>query len=348
MSESTRKLIILISKAGLVVILTGIFLAISGDFFARYTPWQKYMNPRQCLLWRGHFDGTQHVMIGDSAFCSYYIDSPDKTIWARVETLVNQEIFPGALDGCMPADFLSQTRLVAASWPAGTTVFVDIVPTRFLYSKLPEPADGNYDDKFGRLVLNYDLRDKPAKFLKNAAKYYIKKSSFFLWNDTALKTFTDGMYRPSVYYKRGMHFNRIWSRSGDFAIERFQTFEKNAMPDKGLKSFNWALQIHTMLAQKGLRAVFVLTPLNKDLVWAYTSPDSARFLIGYLDYAHNEFKSFLTINRMTSIDLYGAADRNEFADLVHTNEKGDDTIARAMAVWIKNNPYQATLSQISH
>jgi lysophospholipase L1-like esterase len=145
-----------------------------------------------------------------------------------------------------------------------------------------------------------------------------------------------------------MHFNRIWSRSGDFAIERFQTFEKNAMPDKGLKSFNWALQIHTMLAQKGLRAVFVLTPLNKDLVWAYTSPDSARFLIGYLDYAHNEFKSFLTINRMTSIDLYGAADRNEFADLVHTNEKGDDTIARAMAVWIKNNPYQATLSQISH
>jgi hypothetical protein len=335
MTESSKKLAILIAKIGLVVASTIIILKVSGELFARYTPWQKYMDPRQCLLWDGHSNGSNYVMIGDSEFGSFYVDSPDKTIWQRFKFHSWQNIFPGSLSGSKPLDMMKAAKLISYSWPKGTTVFIDVIPTRFLYFRMDEPDEGNYDYHFRRLIPPGDFKNNPLKFAKDAANYLIGKVSFLLWNDTALKNFIDGMFDTPIYYKTNEHFNRLWNRDGDFARKRFKKFEQYVVIDKGLKSFNWTLQLHRELAQKGLRAVFVITPLNKELVRSYSILNPADSLINYFDQAHRELVNFMNSSGMNSIDLYNSVGGGDFADMVHTNEHGDEIIAQAMAKEIK-------------
>jgi len=60
------------------------------------TPWRRYQDPRARILWDGAFDGSRLVLLGDSLFCSFYVDSPQETLWARLEARTGQRVFPGA------------------------------------------------------------------------------------------------------------------------------------------------------------------------------------------------------------------------------------------------------------
>jgi hypothetical protein len=339
--KQMRNLLTLACKTVLIFAYAGIILQISAYYFTKYTSWETFMDPRKCLLWRGHFDGTRYVMIGDSAFCSYYVDSPNGTIWARVEALTNDKVFPGALDGARPADFVNQARLIAASWPQRATVFSNLTPTKLLNSKLPEAADGNYDEQFKWLIPNNKVwGQNPFDKLY----YFAGKTSFFLLNDNALKSLIDGIFAPPAYYRR----NRVWNRSGDFAIKRFRLFEKNIILQNNddLRSVDWMPQVRNILMHKGIRAVFVLTPLNKKLISTYAASNRAHNLVNQIDIAHNKFRSFVRMNKLDLIDLYDDGKTDEFADMVHTNENGDNRIAQMIAAWIKGNKNIAPAAKI--
>lgn len=338
MTEPSRKLILIAYKAGLAIVLTCLLLNVLGSLFANYTAWQKYMDPRKRLLWGGYYDGSKFVMLGDSEFCSYYVDSPEKTIWSRTQSKINEKVFLGALDGSKPADILTQGRIISTLWPNNSTVFINIIPSRFLCSSLPEPDDGNYDYTFGRHMVVNDFNDNYIKHIKNTISYCVGKASFFFYNETALKTFVDGIQNRPVYYKEGVHYNRIWYKEKDgFAYNRFQKFENNIVLSKGFKSFDWINKLNIELGKKRIKAVFVLTPLNAELIRKYARPDSANTLIGHFDQAHNEVRKYLLKNKLSIIDLYDAAGKDDFADMLHTNEQGDEIIANALSIWIKEN-----------
>ncbi|MFA7060550.1 MAG: hypothetical protein WC156_07010 [Pedobacter sp.] len=338
MTESSKKLLSFIAKIGLVLILTISILKISGELIERYTPWQKYMDPRERLLWNGHYNGTKYVLFGDSEFSSMYVDSPDKTIWERFKFYSDQDIFPGALVGSKREDFISAAKIIAASWPAGTTIFINIVPGRFFPTRLPQPVGGNYDYKFRRLILTCNFSDDPAKYIKNIAHCFIGKLSFLFKYDNVCKNLIAGLSTPPVYFKINERFNRIWNCDGDFALNSYKKLEENALPDKRIKSFPLIDQLQSKFSGKGYRIVFVLTPLNRDLILSYGSEKSALTIFNCFDQIHQDIKSYLASRGILSIDLYNACDSECFADMNHTNEHGDEIVAKALAEWIMSNP----------
>jgi hypothetical protein len=337
-TEASRIPLKIAYKVGLAVLLTLTLVNVLGGLFAYYAPWQKYMDPRKRILWDGHYDGSKVVMIGDSEFCSFYVDSSDKTIWSRTQSKINEKVFPGALDGCKSADLLNQGRIISSLWPKNTTVFIDIIPSRFISSLLPEPVEGNYEYVFRRHMVLSNSNDNKIKYLKNKIINYIGETSFFLYNETALKTFVDGLQHQTIYYKEGLHFNRIWYNEKDgLAYDRFRKFENNIVQSKGFGSFDWVTKLDSEFRSKGIRAVFVLTPLNKDLIRKYAQPGSGDAMIRYFNQAHNEIFKYTSKNKLSTIDLYNAADKDSFADMLHTNEQGDEIIANALALWITEN-----------
>jgi hypothetical protein len=97
---------------------------------------------------------------------------------------------------------LKAAQLIDASWPAGTIVFIDILPTRFLYSRLPEAEGGNYEDQFRRSGVSGTMRDDPVKCVNASAEYYLSRCSFFLSPGNPVKALVDGIYRPPIYYRQ--------------------------------------------------------------------------------------------------------------------------------------------------
>ena len=88
--------------------------------------------PRARILWDGAFDGTRVVLLGGSEFASIYVDRRPDRLCARLEAYTGQRVFPGALNGARPPDVLAGAVHVSREWPAGTTVFISLAPTRFV------------------------------------------------------------------------------------------------------------------------------------------------------------------------------------------------------------------------
>lgn len=335
MTDPAKSLPIFIAKMFLVIILTCFILMISGELFARFTPWQKYMDPRQRILW-DNIDA-KYVLLGDSVFCSYYVNSPDRTIWGRVKYHSGHNMFPASLNGAKTDDILNATKILSRSLQTDSIVFIDIIPTRFTYTNLVEPVVGNYNYSLRRLTNDLSDTKNTLMYLKNNADYYLAKISFLFRNKEALKNLITGIDTPPKYYNTDPHYNRVWNKDGDFAAKRFETFRQNAIYYKGLKPFAWTLILHKQLSERGIKAVFVLTPLNKDLIHTLTSKTNDSELVTFLDKSHSEFSNFMAKNGMHSIDLYNSANSNEFADMIHTNEQGDDRIALSIVNWIRQH-----------
>ncbi|WP_160295294.1 hypothetical protein [Geobacter sp. OR-1] len=301
------------------------------------------MDPRKKMIWDGKYDGSKYVIMGDSEFCSYYVNSPEKTIWAILETAVNQKVYPGALDACKPPDLLTQGDIIASSWPSGSTIFVNIVPTRFAYSKLPEPEAGNYDYAFRRIKLQKRDQRFNLKCLKNVLNYYIGETSFFFRNETALKSSVDAIHKQPVFFNKGIHCNRAWATELDeFALKRYEKFENNVVMTKGHKSFDWISKLNEIMSIKGIKLVVVITPLNKPLINKFAKVKSADSILHYFNYLHDATINYLVSNNIEYIDLYSAVDENSFADMIHTNERGEELIAKSLTKWINKNAINNT------
>ncbi|UPU36067.1 hypothetical protein M1B72_21945 [Geomonas paludis] len=296
------------------------------------------MDPRKRMAWDGKYDGSRYVLIGDSAFCSYYVDRPEKTIWARLQEAVGEKVYPGALDGSKPADFLRQGDLISSSWSPGTTVFLNIIPTRFVQSALPEPHDGNYGPVFERMVPPGKEQRVDLQYLHNMLSFYLGKLSFFFREETALKATVDAVHEQPAFFKTGNLYNRNWATESDgFALNRFKTFETNVILARGHKSLEWIGGLRDRLSRGGMKLVVVLTPCNRPLVRSFAKDKSADAILGYLDQVHEATANYLAHNDIDYIDLYSAAGADDFADMLHTNERGDEVIAKELARWIKDN-----------
>lgn len=303
----------------------GVALWGAGVAFDRLVPWRDYQDPRARLLWDGDYDGSPIVLIGDSEFSSYYVDSPAQTLWARLEAMRRVRVFPAALNGAKPDDMLAVARHVARAWPASTVVYADVPPTRFVVTRVEEPPLGNYPDALMRRHGIPPAGAGPLQQLE-AAVYRTAVRPFFLVRN---REFLGNIVDRPEHFGRYAHHHRVWSADERFARDRFTMFERNAVLDARPRPFDWLAELSAILSAANLRPTLVFTPPNEALIDAYAT-EPAR-LKEHLRQIQEAAIRYAREHGVDLIDLTGAIPSECFADLVHTNVCGDDIIARRMA-----------------
>src|SRR3990172_11072824 len=134
---------------GCLALAAAVYLTLlaAGALFRGATAWRETGNPGERLRWAER--GVEKVVVrGDSGFSSYYGGREDQTLWRQVEARLGAPVFPAVLDGGGPSDFVRSAQTVAASFPAGSTAFIDVLPSRFLWTNAPENLEGNWSDAF--------------------------------------------------------------------------------------------------------------------------------------------------------------------------------------------------------
>jgi hypothetical protein len=308
---------------GLAVLLRGVDILVTS-----MTPWRSYHDPRARMVWDGEYDGTRLVLLGDSLFCSFYVDSLDDTLWARLEARTGQRVFPGALNGATPSDILAAAVRVSREWPTDTTVFIDVSPTRFVVTRLEDPPMGNYPDTF---FTQYGIdveNDGVARQLQGQFYQWLKPF-FAVRTRSSLANMVD----RRDYRKPFGHF--VWSKS-EYAMTRFALFERNLMLGARPQPLRWLRDMQKQLEDARMYPVFVLTPLNEALVRRFARVHSSESLLTYLGGIGVSVRQYLNENGAAFIDLSESLPADCFADLVHTNTCGDDLIAAGLADWLNH------------
>ena len=312
-------------------------LFVTGQVIEHKLDWRSVQDPRKRLLWDSKYDGSRIVMLGDSEFSSFGVDTPDKMLGSQLASFTGQKVFPGALDGAKGADILAATRCVAEQWPKGTVVFVDIVPSRFFFTE----TDANYKSAFENIV-----RTPSANFgdqVRNVLVFPIINRLFVFHNAEAVNTYLLHLSykiagRPEApFFRNDISRNRVWDRDGDFALNRYQLFEENFGKGKPSLAFDFIKELMHIGKNQGVEVVFVLTPLNVELVKRYAKRVPAQAVLQRFDDTHTGLVTFLNGATCPYLDLYSAVPSEGFADLIHTNEKGDGIIARQMADWFADH-----------
>lgn len=297
----------------------------AGVAFDRFVPWRSYQDPRARLLWDGDYDGSPIVLLGDSEFSSYYVDSPAQTLWARLADVAGVRVFPAALNGAKPDDMLAAARHIAQAWPAGTVVYTDVPPTRFVVTRAEEPPLGNYPDA---LMRRHGLAPAGAGPLQQleAAVYRTAVRPFFLVRN---REYLGNILDRPEHFGRYAHHHRVWNEDERFARGRFTMFERNVVLDAPPRPFDWLLELNQILRDADFRPALVFTPPNEGLIDAY-AVDATR-LKDSLRQTQDAAMRYAREHGIDVIDLTGAIPSECFADLVHTNVCGDDIIARRIA-----------------
>lgn len=276
---------------------------------------QKRCEPRSSLLNRNNLENYSFALIGDSAFCSYYVSNYSGTIWKRFESITGEKCFPGALDGAQKGDIVNAAKYISQKLPANSTVFVDIIPTRFMASDRIERD--NYKYQFANLFreedfvvykyFNYFDLDYPA---------YMRKYLTHKKNDL-----------------HSTHYNRVWNIDGDFAKNRFDLLN-SLIKVTSAKDMHWLEEIASLLRNKKINVVFIMTPINKKQIYAYSDKQKADQMYFGFKEIHDKTKAYLNRINAPNIDLFESVPENCFADLMHTNACGDEIIAQKMAAWL--------------
>ena len=296
--------------------------------------WRTSLDPRARLLWDSHYDGSSIVLLGDSSFASYYVDAPEDTLWSRLSAYSGKKVFPAALNGALPGDFVSAARRIAAIWPPGTSVFIGIQPLRrFDPGSRSLPETTRYAHQLGLLV---DL-EAPAEALatraERVARLEIARRSFLLRNQQWIQQDIDGHLRSPQYYGAGKNRDRVWDRDGDYALTRLRSYEAAvASGEVERLPFSWVESIHHILAERGIRPVVVLTPLNHRMLARFADQRSG--IGSVIEASHNYLVSRLMDSDVEFVDFYRLLDSRSFADLNHANALGDDRVARALSAWL--------------
>lgn len=303
-------------------------------------PWQGPQDPRLKLLW---FDSAEvnckAVLLGDSIFGSYYVDSPEETLWSRMEAMSGARVFPGALTGSTALDIRRAATLVARTFPRGTVAFIDIHPERFIPNRLPEPPSGNYAERLDRMI----AKESPLASLDDLVSFDPASrisANFFLYvHRDEFKKYLKSLFAKPVYFRKDVHRNRVWHRDGTLARNRHDTFMKHIRWEEGLKPFSWMSDAADTLKRAGMRPVFVLSPLNVRLIEEYTSPGISGRTLEKLREARYGTATFLRENGIDFIDLSDDVPSDGFADTVHTNSHGNTIVAEKLASWLRARGY---------
>jgi hypothetical protein len=298
----------------------------------RVTPWRRYEDPRARILWDGAFDGAPIVLLGASEFASIYVDSPSETLWTRLEKYTGQRVFPGALNGARPSDIVAGAVHVSREWPKGTTVFISLVPTRFLESRAKEQATGNFSAIYFRQY-GIDVTNGGALRRLQGQIYSRVLSPFFAARTrSALANLVDRPGPP------GWMRHRVWYQENQVARERFEFFERNLVIGARPRTLEWVDQIRRQLEAADMRPVFVLTPLNESLVRSFARVHPPDEILSDIRGAVTTVKAHLKDSRATVVDLTDGVPAECFFDVVHVNTCGDDLMASRLAKWLNEHP----------
>lgn len=315
-----------------VALLAAVFLSVSlalGTLL--HGPLQGRLDPRRSI-----FFGTGHVeyglvLMGDSVFGSYYVDRPDQALWSRLQQLSGRRTLPGALNAARSADVLAAARFLAPRLSRGTIVFVDVPPF-----KVWERGEGIYGYEFGHYA---GFLDEPLSAPKRAWNAVIQPvvTRMLLWRDAPL--LASALFQRR-HFDKGEYHDRRWDRPPDYARQRFQlwveTFESGEATREG--DLSMLGEIGGVLERQGHHPVFVLTPLNRDLVARFAERSLSGRIDAHLRARHARTLAYLRARGLASIDLVDAVAAEGFADLAHTNVVGDEVMARAMAAYVAGLP----------
>jgi hypothetical protein len=318
----------LLAKGTLFAVTLAALLSGFEALLTSATPWHRYEDPRARILWDGAFDGTPLVLIGGSEFASIYVDSLSETLWARLETYTGHRVFPGALNGARPPDVLAAAVHVSREWPEGTTVFISLAPTRFAASRVEEPPTGNFAEAYFRLYGVDAVNRSPLRRVHGEINRRLLGPFFASRTRSALANLVDRPQPP------GWARNRTWLHEHDVPKARFELFEGHLELTERRESLAWLGDVTRQLAAGGLRPVFVLTPLNDDLVHSFASVHAADVLLHHLNRTRATVQAHLEELRVPVVDITAGTPPECFFDLVHVNACGDDRMARRLAEWM--------------
>jgi hypothetical protein len=280
-----------------------------------------WFDPRLRLLYAEDVGAHRVALLGTSAFSSHYVDREEQTVWRAVARETGLATFPGALNGARAGDMLAAARHLAARMPAGSVVFVETHPF----------------NRWRRQEANYTTRFLIGGFLYDGAG-----AAERAWN-VALHPLFAGLFRvrelvacfgPGPFFHRDAYRDRRWDRDGDFALRKYREILAALGSGEIPPEVDVAVlrEIHDILAGRGLRPVFVLTPLNTAEIDAYSPPAEAAAVRAFADRRHDTAVAFLAAHAFPAIDLYRAVPPEGFADLIHTNASGDALLAHALAL----------------
>lgn len=327
-SEATRLIAVCVAFCAMTVAADRVV-----EYLLRGTVlYRSSQDPRQRILWDSRYDGSPVVLIGDSVFCSYFVDTPGDTLWARLSSELGVSVYPAALNGATPADMVAIAKRVARLWPPGTTALIDIHPARvFAPGDMPSHSDAAYRQQFEALIEPGDQSSPWPARLDRKLLVWLADYSFSLRNSEWIQRFIDVRLKGGAdYYGVGEHRDRRWDGGDDFALQRFRGLE--AALASGVNGqavpFAWVRSLVTLLRARGIRPLLILTPLNAELVRRYSTRD--RSVEGTLASSHQFLLAQLAAAGFEYLDLYSSLDASDFADAIHLNGRGERTLAQRL------------------
>ena len=307
-----------------------------GSLIENDARWRSSQDPRERILWDSEFDGSPVVLIGDSEFCSWYVDSPQETLWARLSARSGKRVFPAVLNAAAPKDILLIAERVAALWPPGTTAFIGIIPTRiFVPHKTSLPSATYYGAQF-RLLVNHHYADEGwLQRVEGRLILDLARRSFLIGNQKWILRYLKARLKGGPEPLPADARNRTWNIDGGFALNRFRSLESTlaAGSVNHVVPLSWVRSLEEVLSDRGIRPVFVLLPLNAALIRQYSDEKVATEQV--LRSSHDYLVRELLASGFSFVDLFRELDSSSFADLLHTNSRGDDAIAAALSHWLR-------------
>ena len=310
-----------VAKALLLGVLFYAMSLLFSALFAQAWDWRSWQDPRKRLLYEPVPCDSDIILLGDSIWISSYVKSEEDTLWKVLEKLTGKRVFNATLNGADPPEFLNAVKLLPNREKTGTVVFLDVVPTRFLPRTFDEPAGGNYAEEFSNLA---------GDNLMGRAFVFLRKPLLVFDTDIVMNCLL-----RKTYFSIGDDRPRVWSKDSDFALKRFRTFERYIADADGLKRMDWITGLKIALDRKGYRLVIVITPVNQFLIKEYASNDQAEIYLTRIARAREALMRFLQENQIDYVDCSGDVDADGFADLIHTNARGDEKVAEKMAGYIR-------------
>lgn len=314
------------------VLFYGISFLLSS-VFARESNWRAWQDPRKRLLYETVSNKNDIILLGDSIWISSYVKSEEETLWKGLERLTGKPVFNATLNGADPPDFLNAVKLFPKREGRQSVAFLDVVPTRLLHRNFAEPVKGNYVGEFSQLVADNPLERVVVRLRK----------PLLIFNEEIVMN----CLLRKTYFSIGDDRYREWENDGDFALKRFRTFERYIADTDELKPVDWITAVHGDLGRKGYRLIVVVTPVNQYLIRAYASPRESEMYLARIGRAHRVLVEFLQQHRIEYVDCFDEAESDDFADLIHTNERGDERIAEKMADYLRIHQ-QGTTAEKEH
>src|ERR1700722_8970130 len=300
------------------VLLYGI-VALANTVFVHLVDWRGAQNPNERLLWDPDLPKTGLIMLGDSVFASSYVDSSNQTFSFLLQQWSGEKVFNGALEGADPPDFLNAAELLTSSGMKGATVVLDIMPNRFLeFNELENPS-GNQARRFERLLGHGAVSNLLAD---------IRRPLVILDPDIVMNCLIRKQYFGVDPYR-----NRIWNKDGDLAHRRFQVFQQQIVFGR-LRSFAWVQELNGLLKRNDDKLVVFVSPVNETLIDTYSSKEYAARCHIEFSKAHQILLSYLERQGIPYIDGSNQFESEDFVDLVHVNEYGEQRIAELIYQYV--------------